>query len=399
MSLRITVENNEVLLEYSPDNGTNWILEKFQKDENLSVKKTFSFTENDLVGDIKDEASFFEPSKEFRIGVLEGNYYQIFSRVLGTTLDVLFHRSIKLKVNFFIVNNDVSILRKFEKLAHQQIVIGGEEENSVPIEIFNDILNSFPTRTEQKHYVDSRITNVLSQYLEGVKDSGRAFERYLENRNKIGNINTIPSLKNYELEKYQFILQTLENMLGNSDQYSENDWQVQILEILLLLYPKYIKCFSNVHIKDFYTDPNKPKNRYIDLMLVDSNGNVDVIEIKKPFPNCVVSTGTYRANYIPMKELSGSIMQVEKYIFHLNKWGASGEKALSNKYKSELPTDLTIRITNPKGIIILGRDSNLSQSQLFDLEIIKRKYGNVFDIITYDDLIRRLKNILQKFKE
>ena len=48
----------------------------------------------------------------------------------------------------------------------------------------------------------------------------------------------------------------------------------------------------------------------------------DVIEIKKPFENCVVTKKKYRDNYTPMKELSGTIIAIrKKYIFHLNKWG------------------------------------------------------------------------------
>jgi hypothetical protein len=59
-----------------------------------------------------------------------------------------------------------------------------------------------------------------------------------------------------------------------------------------------------------------------------------------------------------------------------------------------------IRITSPKAMIILGRDQRpngspaLDASQQLDLEIIKRKYANMIDILTYDDLLRRLDNII-----
>lgn len=112
----------------------------------------------------------------------------------------------------------------------------------------------------------------------------------------------------------------------------------------------------------------------------------------------------YRDNYIPTKELSGSIMQAEKYLFHLSKWGLAGEKVLSQRYASELPSGMGIRITNPKAMIILGRDRRpdgaeaLDASQQLDLEIIKRKYANVIDILTYDDLLRRLNNIIASLR-
>lgn len=53
--------------------------------------------------------------------------------------------------------------------------------------------------------------------------------------------------------------------------------------------------------------------------MVDANGNIDVIEIKKPFDDILLSRGIYRGNSVPTKELSGTIMQAEKYLFHLSK--------------------------------------------------------------------------------
>ncbi|MEQ9288696.1 MAG: DUF4263 domain-containing protein [Cyclobacteriaceae bacterium] len=405
MSIKIVVQDEIVFLEYSPENGTDWIQKIFDKNEGFRAKGTFRLSKDELhinenkkTEEEKALDSLYETTKIFKIGKLDGSFYSISKKVLDTTSDILFHTSCRLSLKYFIVNSNMSILLRFEKLANQQIIIGGDDENSIPEQVFNDIIDSFPSKTEQRHYVDSRITNVLSQYLEGVKDSGKAFEKYLENRNKIGNLSTIPSIKGYEFEKYQFIIDTLKSMLDESDSYSENDWQIQILEIILILYPKYIRCFSGVQIKDYYTNPNKSTNRFIDLMLVDSIGNVDVIEIKKPFSNCIITKGTYRDNHTPLKELSGTIMQIEKYIFHFNKWGVNGERTLTKNYKSELPNNLDIKITNPKGMIILGRTKNLTARQLFDLEIVKRKYSNVMDIITYDDLIERLENIMGKFQ-
>lgn len=44
--------------------------------------------------------------------------------------------------------------------------------------------------------------------------------------------------------------------------------------------------------------------------------------------------------------------------------------------------------------LILGRDKDFDDRQKFDFEIIKRKYANIVDIMTYDDLLRRLDNII-----
>jgi hypothetical protein len=116
------------------------------------------------------------------------------------------------------------------------------------------------------------------------------------------------------------------------------------------------------------------------------------------YESSILSKRTYRDNFTPKKELSGTVMQVEKYIFYLNKWGKYGEKKLSEKYKDLLPSGLNISISNPQGLIIMGRDNDLDKEQSRDFEIIKRKYKNVIDILTYDDLMRRLEFIINKFR-
>ena len=53
----------------------------------------------------------------------------------------------------------------------------------------------------------------------------------------------------------------------------------------------------------------------------------------------------------------------------------------------------------PWGIIIFGRSKNLSPNQILDLEVMRRKFSHIADILTYDDLLMRLRNILLKFEE
>lgn len=41
---------------------------------------------------------------------------------------------------------------------------------------------------------------------------------------------------------------------------------------------KYIEVLEEVQVKDYYTDKSNPKDRYIDIVLLDSNYNIDLIE-------------------------------------------------------------------------------------------------------------------------
>jgi len=176
--------------------------------------------------------------------------------------------------------------------------------------------------------------------------------------------------------------------------YTEHQWQEELIQIILLLYPKYIYLFKEAPVRDTYNN----KDRSIDYLLVDSSGNTDIIEIKKPFDKCIVTKRTYRDNYIPLRELSGTVMQIEKYIFYLNKWGKKGEEKLTAHYKEEMAENFKIKITNPSGLIIMGRTVGLSDEQIQDFEVIKRKYKNVIDIITYDDLIARLEFTIKQWE-
>lgn len=75
--------------------------------------------------------------------------------------------------------------------------------------------------------------------------------------------------------------------------------------------------FREVPVYSKYTDGIKEKS--LDFLLIDSNGNTDIIEIKKPFENAIMTKGVYRDNFIPLRELSGTVMQVEKYVYYLNR--------------------------------------------------------------------------------
>ncbi|WP_422717944.1 Shedu anti-phage system protein SduA domain-containing protein [Franzmannia pantelleriensis] len=54
--------------------------------------------------------------------------------------------------------------------------------------------------------------------------------------------------------------------------------------------------------------------------------------------------------------------------------------------------------SNSKASVLLGRDNDFTSEQFFDFEIIRRKYANMLDIMTYEDLLRRLENIIFMMK-
>lgn len=383
-------KEDRLLVLYSPMNP--WVANVLERDGEVTLRKAFTFTDSDL-----DSRDFGENEEEihFVLGRLEGNYFKIASRILGIEQLVYLHKEIVPSESLFITMHGVSIFKKIGEILEKDIYIGGDEPGALPESELLRLIKEFPGPYELKKYVESRLGAVLGNYFESASTLQEKYEKYMNKRQSKKGEDLFEMFRESELVKYELLLEKLRRMLGTQDAYNERQWQKEILQILLLLYPKYIRVFDAVTVRDTYA----AKNRQLDFLLVDSNGNVDIVEIKRPFEEKIITPGKYRDNHIPMRELSGTVMQIEKYIFYLNKWGKKGEEELTSRFQASLPKDLNIHVTNPSGIIIIGRDVGLSKSQKEDFEVVKRKYKNVMDIITYDDLLRRLEAIIGALKK
>lgn len=386
------LKDGKLLLFYEAEgwNNAKWLDDKLEQEGEVTLRRTFTFRKNALFNQPEDED---DNLRIFVMGEVAGGYIRINKDVLDLQHDLLIDSEIRLDVKLFVAHRDISVFSKIDELTNAQIAIGGNHESAIPEVEFRRLLKEFPTSTELTHYARARIQRILKDYLEMSTDAEQKLATYFSRSKPDRVVSSPPLIKDYELHKFQYIRGELREMLKEAEAYEEKEWQRKIVQFLLLLFPKYIAVLENVHIKDFYAN-TKAKNRYIDLMLVDADGNVDIAEIKKPFSNALVSYTTYRDNHTPRSELTGTIMQAEKYLFHLSKWGQAGEREIGRKRKSELPPDIELKITTPKAMVLLGRDDNFTKQQRFDFEIIRRKYANVIDIISYDDLLRRLDNII-----
>ena len=394
--ISLKVEEGKLLLFYESEgwNNARWLDDKLQRDGKVTLRRTFTFQKDALYHQPEGEGNNL---RVFIMGDVDGSYIRINKYVLSLQHDLLIDSSIRLDVKLFVAHRDISVFRKIDELTNEPIVIGGDHESAIPEVEFKRLLKEFPTSTELTHYARARISRHLKDYLEMPTDAEQKLAAYFSRSKPERVASNPPLIQEYELHKFQYIRDELQEMLKESDAYPEKEWQRKIVQFMLLLFPKYIAVLENVHIKDFYTSAGA-KPRFVDLMLVDANGNIDIIEVKKPFANALVSRHTYRNNHTPKKELAGAVMQAEKYLFHLNKWGHAGEQAIYKKRKDELPVGIELKITNPKTMILLGRDNDFEGQQRFDFEIIRRKYANMLDIMTYDDLLRRIQNIIEMMR-
>lgn len=288
------------------------------------------------------------------------------------------------------------MIKKIDELLQDDLCIVADEngeENYLPSRAFLELIEVFPNSYEVKKYVFSRISYLLSTYVEGVWKNKESYERYLEKKEANLPLSSFPNIKLMGYEMYKKAYDELELMLEDSMSYSEKEWQRRIYEIICVLYPKYIARFREIEVG---TDGRHMKTP--DFMLVDSAGFVDILEIKKPDGIKVVSTTEYRNNYVASRDLEGAIVQIEKYIYILNHEGEARVKKIQDKVRNHLPSNFRLKVVNPQGILLLGRSNNLTDEQLFDFEIIKRQHKNIVDIMTYDDLLKRFRNILNQIK-
>lgn len=400
----IRKEGNELLFVYSPRNGAKFVDENIVRNNECSVAGgVFSFIKDD----VKDLGSEYIGSRTFILGVInskDADYYRLSGRLLSIEHDLLFYKDIEVDIEWFLpysVNARLSIFQKVSRLIDEEIIIGGPRENAIPCECWEKVVKQFPRETEITHYIESRVESILGEYLPSIKKGASLLKRYLEKLRKNAPVaNSVAdwaAFYSYEFDKYVFLHDLLAKMLDNESLY-ETDWENLILRFILLLYPRYVKVKRQLVIHERMTEAGKATKRQIDLALFDAEGHIDLIEIKRPSIGTIFRSGLDHDNNIPSLALSKTVMQIEKYILYLQKGGYELENELNKKYPDLLPNKTTIKIINPRGLIVFGRSNSLSNDQILDFEVFRRKFAHIADILTYDELLLRFKNILSKFK-
>jgi len=353
----------------------------YSEDDSKRIGNAFVAAQKDFIEGLNEH----DEQVVIRIGRRKGAYWELDQRVLDIEYALYLSTAELWKRKHFVAEKGVSIFPKFNNVVSSALYIGGHDENAVPFATYDSLIRRFPSTTELAKYVSARLANAIKEFCHVKGAPEESYERLLNKRMKA----TVPSTRKAvalaEKTKFEYLLARLKDMLANAEGYSEGNWQNEILAIITLLFPKYLVPLKSIPIKNL-----EGKQRQIDLGLLDVEGNLDVVEIKRPFDNCVMSASRYRNNFVPLRELSGAIMQVEKYIVYLQRGGIDQDRRIQKKFKDQLPSGVSVKVVNPRGMVILGRSNSLTKEQLDDYEVVRRKYARIADIITYDDLIRRL---------
>ena len=392
-SISFEYSGKKLILCYTPAMGIDDITKRLDTEDGVSIKHTFFVTKDLLCEDV-DEEDNWEETLRFCVGTVGESYAELDSEVLGTNHSFYFGNEIKLKSELFVAYRNISIIRKIDEVIERDFYIGGDWEahNGISKETFENLINNFPKTAELDKYAHMRIASIIKDYFPECDKYEAIYEKFIASRNSSYDSHS-SSLSDYnvqiELEQFTVAYHELKNMLNRYEAIDEKKWQEKIHNILQLLYPKYI-CYAR-EIK-FYGGGKNDKQP--DFLLVDANGFVDILEIKKADVRMLTQ---YRNNYVASREVSGAIQQIEKYIFCLNSYDKA-KKDVSDKLDGMLPNGLKTQVVNPQGILLAGRSNEFTDEQKKDFELIKRQYKHVADIMTYDDLAQRLQNIIASLK-
>ncbi len=384
-----------LLMRYVPERGDDdWLVGPLQSDDEIAFsRRCFSIRREIYRPEAEDADYTMDPCYHFEVGRLVGEYYQIDRRFLGIEYDLYLHESLAFKRTTFVAETNIPIFRGFNDYGFAEFHIGGDHPDALPRAVFEELLRQFPNTYELKKYARARVSSMIRNYVPLEADFEAQYQRYRERKASARGNQPRNQFRAYESDKFAALVKKIEEMLSGSVGYTERQWQEEILQVIQFLYPKYVRAFREAPVCDSLSG----KDRKVDFLLVDASGFVDAIEIKKPFAECIVTSNRYRDNHVPMRELNGTVMQLEKYLYHLNRWGQAGEIKLNERYAEELPAGFEIKIVNPSGMIIMGRDNALTADQRMDFEVIRRKYRHVVEIMTYDDMLRRLCTIRDQF--
>lgn len=379
-----------LVLVYSPDVFyNNGIIEKYRNEGKIVIKRCFKVSYIHEYSLTNDDLYDAEETIAFRIGKLIGDYYKLDKSILGTTHIFYFHKETKFNSKLFIAERNISILNKIDNLIQSDLYIGGSNEAAIPKDVYNELIAEFPSTHELTLYSHKRIAQVLRNYFDGLGEITSKFEKYLNKRMNVVLDSTFHVENKLKLSILKAVHKKMIYMLKEEEGFSEKQWQEIVKDALLLIYPKYILAERELIVGTDGRHKKKP-----DFLLIDASGFVDILEIKKPSGQRLISKATYRNNYVADKDLAGAIVQIEKYVYCLNRAGKSGEEKLQKILCQKIPKKLSLKVINPQGILLMGRSENLSTEQIYDLEIVKRQYKNIVDILTYDDLICRLNNMI-----
>lgn len=397
MSYQFYIEESNLIMEYFPDYGdASYLINKLRDSDIRTYYKNFlNIKYENLIIPAEYQDGDSLDSIEIKIGNVnrENGYVYLDKEVFNISFDFAFDGQFVLYKKYF-VKDGFSLIKALSDIAQHDIFVDSnrnyvERTNHISLDSFKTLINRLPTSYELNLYRHKSIENIVENFLDIKTDFNQKYEQYVKRRrgSKGYKEDYSKQFSAYKADEYRALYNELRILLNN-DSLSEQDWQNKIVSILRIIYPKYVLIISKFEFTSL------GKNKEVDFLAIDSDGDVDVIEIKKASIGPILKT--YRGNYVSRSELSGALIQTEQYIYLLQSEKVRIEEKIQREYASELG-NLKVNIINPQGIVLLGRSNLMNKNEKNDFEVIKRMHKNISEIITYDNLVERLKNLIEIF--
>jgi len=172
------------------------------------------------------------------------------------------------------------------------------------------------------------------------------------------------------------VIQQFESNLRND--VAEAAWGNFLRKNLFMVDSKYIGIVPELNVV-------LASQRRVDFGLFDSDGYLDLFEIKKASTN-VLAAREDRGNFYWHADAVKAITQAEKYLYNAERKAP----ALADDLKRERGVD--VEIVRPKAVVILGNSAQFTTpKQRTDFRILRESLRNV-EVVLYDEMLTRLRN-------
>lgn len=194
--------------------------------------------------------------------------------------------------------------------------------------------------------------------------------------------------KNAQILTLQEIIAKYESLLKENP--PESSWQKFFDEYITLFDTRYA---HKINYKNIATGITK----YPDLVLVDIYGYIDFYELKKSSTPLIQYDKSHKTWYWT-KDVSMVIAQATDYLQKSKENAINYTKAIKEETETESEEGIDVNIINPRIIIVAGSTKELNTKKKLNHFKNLRESLKDIEFVLYDELLERLKNLLDKIK-
>ena len=291
--------------------------------------------------------------------------------------------SIEIKYNIARVRTSRRLL---QKMSSEQIDRNRDIKHDIINRTFSTVYPSHFTAPVTSTYAPGTLANILSADIvpKLSADDRDALNAFLPEFIAAESISSVNLLKaTAQIESLKELAAELEEAIKAG--HGESWWQTYIRSKILIIQQGYIKAIEKMNISIGTT-------KFPDFSLVTHDNYLDILEIKKPSTE-ILKHDSSRGNFFFDTEISKAIVQVENYISNVTKHGDTVRSYILDNHK------LDLKVVRPRGILLAGSASQFTeQKQKDDFRLLSQGLKNL-TIVTYDELLTRLKNYIEVLEE